>query len=99
MTSFTLHFILSNLFISLSILIILGTKYLFRNYLSAQTGYRLWAVLFVLMALPFFPIRLSEITPVFSHAVDSETALSARKTRKVPGSYYHQQILPEQNYS
>lgn len=77
MTSFTLHFILSNLFISLSILIILGTKYLFRNYLSAQTGYRLWAVLFVLMALPFFPIRLSEITPVFSHAVDSEAALLA----------------------
>lgn len=76
MTSFTLHFILCNLFISLSILIVLGIKYLFKNYLSAQTAYRLWVLLFVLMALPFLPIRLSEITSIFFRVTESETALS-----------------------
>ncbi len=75
MTSFTLHFILCNLFISLSILVVLGIKYLFRNYLSAQTGYRLWAVLLMLMALPFLPIRLFEVIPLFFNGADSGTTL------------------------
>lgn len=75
MTSFTLHFILCNLFISLSILMVLGIKYLFKNYLSAQTAYRLWVLLFMLMALPFLPIRLSEITSIFFRGTESGTTL------------------------
>lgn len=58
MTSFGLHFILCNLFIAFSILAVIAIKHLFKNHLSAQAVYRLWSVLFLLMALPFVPVKL-----------------------------------------
>lgn len=63
MTSFTLHFFLCNLFISLSILTVTAIKHMLKTHLSARAIYRLWSVLFVLMALPFIPVRLPGIFP------------------------------------
>ena len=65
MTSFSLHLILCNLFIAFSILAVTAIKHLFKNHLSARAIYRLWSVLFVLMALPFIPVRLPEAHTCF----------------------------------
>lgn len=72
MTSFPIHFILCNLFIALSILAIAAIKNLFRNHLSAGTIYHLWSVLFILMALPFLPMRFPEISHIFSWVLHPE---------------------------
>lgn len=61
MTSFGLHFIMCNLFIAFSILAVTAIKHLFKNHLSAQAVYRLWSVLFLLMALPFVPVKLPKM--------------------------------------
>ncbi len=73
MTSFSIHFILCNLFIALVILTITAVKYLFKNHLSARTVYRLWSVLFILMALPFLPVRLPGLSQIFFQIWPSET--------------------------
>lgn len=83
MISFSLHLILCNLFIALSILAVTAIKHLFKNHLSARAIYRLWSVLFVLMALPFIPVRLPEMlataVPAPSTHMLPETAVQTSK--------------------
>ena len=39
-------------------LVIIGTKKLLKKYLSAATQYHLWFLLFLLLAVPFFPVQI-----------------------------------------
>lgn len=61
MVDFVVYFFICNLFISGMIGILLAAKKAFRTTLSSRMQYHLWFVLFVLLALPFIPIRIFNI--------------------------------------
>lgn len=59
MADFAVYFFICNIFISGMICILFTAKKAFRTKLSGQMQYHLGFVLFVLLALPFIPIRIS----------------------------------------
>ena len=61
MVDFVVYFFICNLFISGMIGILLTAKKTFRTTLPSRMQYHLWFVLFVLLALPFIPIRIFNI--------------------------------------
>jgi len=61
MVDFVVYFFICNLFISGMIGILLTAKKTFKTTLSSRMQYHLWFVLFVLLALPFIPIRIFNI--------------------------------------
>ncbi len=54
MSNWIIHFLISNIFICIFTLVIIGTKKLLKKYLSATTQYHLCFLLFLLLAVPFF---------------------------------------------
>ena len=58
MSNWIIHFLISNIFICIFTLVIIGTKKLLKKYLSAATQYHLWFLLFLLLAVPFFPVQI-----------------------------------------
>ena len=58
MSNWIIHFLISNIFICIFTLVIIGTKKLLKKYLSATTQYHLWFLLFLLLAVPFFPVQI-----------------------------------------
>lgn len=66
MSGFMLRFLISNLFISGIIGILLLMKWLFRSILSPRMQYRLWFLLLGLLAVPFIPLRPIEPLQLFS---------------------------------
>ena len=58
MSDWSIHFLISNIFICIFTLVIIGTKKLLKKYLSAATQYHLWFLLFLLLAVPFFPVQI-----------------------------------------
>lgn len=57
MDNFMLHFMVSNLFIGISIGILLVVRHFFRHSLTGRTRYCLWFLLLGLLAVPFVPAR------------------------------------------
>lgn len=66
MSGFMLRFLISNLFISGIIGILLFMKWLLRSILSPRMQYRLWFLFLGLLAVPFIPYRLPGLPQVFS---------------------------------
>ena len=58
MSDWSIHFLISNIFICFFTLVIIGTKKLLKKYLSAATQYHLCFLLFLLLAVPFFPVQI-----------------------------------------
>ena len=58
MSDWSIHFLISNIFICIFTLVIIGTKKLLKKYLSATTQYHLCFLLFLLLAVPFFPVQI-----------------------------------------
>ena len=58
MSNWSIHFLISNILICIFTLVIIGTKKLLKKYLSAATQYHLWFLLFLLLAVPFFPVQI-----------------------------------------
>ena len=58
MSDWSIHFLISNILICIFTLVIVGTKKLLKKYLSAATQYHLWFLLFLLLAVPFFPVQI-----------------------------------------
>lgn len=58
MSNWIIHFLISNIFICIFTLVIIGTKKLLKKYLSAATQYHLCFLLFLLLAVPFFPVQI-----------------------------------------
>ena len=58
MSDWSIHFLISNIFICIFTLVIIGTKKLLKKYLSSATQYHLWFLLFLLLAVPFFPVQI-----------------------------------------
>lgn len=63
MVNFVVYFFICNLFISGMIGILLITKKAFKTTLSSRMQYHLGFMIFVLLALPFIPIRIFNIFP------------------------------------
>lgn len=57
MSNWIIHFLISNIFICIFTLVIIGTK-TSEKYLSATTQYHLCFLLFLLLAVPFFPVQI-----------------------------------------
>ena len=51
MSNWIIHFLISNIFICIFTLVIIGTKKLLKKYLSATTQYHLCFLLFLLLAV------------------------------------------------
>ena len=66
MADFMIRFVICNVFISGIIGILLLTKRLFQNILSARMQYDLWFLLLGLLAVPFIPFRLIGLPQIFS---------------------------------
>ncbi|MCI8408902.1 MAG: BlaR1 family beta-lactam sensor/signal transducer [Lachnospiraceae bacterium] len=66
MTGFVVHFLICNLFISFIVIILLITKRIFKNSLSARIQYNLWFLFLGLLAVPFIPLRLISVSQIFS---------------------------------
>ena len=66
MTDFIIHFLISNLFISGIIGLLMAVKHLFRNSLSGRMQYHLWFLLLGLLAVPFIPLRSVRFSRIFS---------------------------------
>ena len=58
MSNWIIHFLISNIFICIFTLVIIGTKKILKKYLSATTQYHLCFLLFLLLAVPFFPVQI-----------------------------------------
>ena len=58
MSNWIIHFLINNIFICIFTLVIIGTKKLLKKYLSAATQYHLCFLLFLLLAVPFFPVQI-----------------------------------------
>ena len=58
MSDWSIHFLITNLFLCIFTLVIIGTKKLLKKYLSAAAQYHLWFLLFLLLAVPFFPVQI-----------------------------------------
>ena len=58
MSNWIIHFFISNIFICIFTLVIIGTKKLLKKYLSAATQYHLCFLLFLLLDVPFFPVQI-----------------------------------------
>lgn len=57
MVQFSIHFLFSNILISILIAVIILVKKMFRNILSASSQYRIWFLLLAVLAVPFLPVR------------------------------------------
>ena len=66
MTDFIIHFLISNLFISGIIGLLMAVKHLFRNSLSGRMQYHLWFLLLGLLTVPFIPLRSVRFSRIFS---------------------------------
>lgn len=66
MTGFIIRFLICNIAVSgiTGLLVIL--KKLFKNTLSCRMQYNLWFILLGLLAVPFIPLRLTEVSLIFS---------------------------------
>lgn len=73
MVNFVVYFFICNLFISGMIGILLITKKAFKTTLSSRMQYHLGFMLFVLLALPFIPIRIFNIFPWLNTLTDTHT--------------------------
>ena len=72
MSNWIIHFLISNIFICIFTLVIIGTKKLLKKYLSAATQYHLCFLLFLLLAVPFFPVQIHG-SQLFSSELTSNT--------------------------
>ena len=61
-----LHFLTSNLFISVIILFLFAAKRLLKTILTSQAQYQLWFPLLGLLAVPFLPAHFLETLQIFS---------------------------------
>lgn len=66
LTNFMLHFLTSNLFISVIILFLFAAKRLLKTILTSQAQYQLWFPLLGLLAVPFLPAHFLETLQIFS---------------------------------
>lgn len=66
MTDFIIHFLICNLFIGVSIILLFGLKRLFRNTLTGRTQYNLWLLLLALLAVPFLPVSSGQLAAFFA---------------------------------
>lgn len=58
MQTFGIQFLICNIFIAFLIGIITISKRIFRKHLSERIQYNLWIILFILLVIPFLPVRL-----------------------------------------
>ncbi|MEE1031495.1 MAG: BlaR1 family beta-lactam sensor/signal transducer, partial [Ruminococcus sp.] len=65
MANFMIRFLVSNIFISGIIGILLLFKRIFKNSLSSRMQYNLWFLLLGLLAVPFIPFRFIGLTQTF----------------------------------
>lgn len=71
MLSFIIHFLLSNVILTIALTGLIGFKYLMRRHLSARIQYNLWFPMLALFAVPFVPVELPDSNPLlswFTHA-------------------------------
>ena len=66
MNAFMIQFLISNVFISMIIGILLAAKRLFKNSLSSRMQYNLWYPLLALLAVPFIPAGPDRFLRIFS---------------------------------
>lgn len=66
LTSFTIHFLLTNLVIALLILTTIGIKRVFKKHLSPRVQYTLWIPVLVSMSFPFLPLKNLGSNPLSS---------------------------------
>ena len=64
--SFGIRFVICNVLIIFFIGIIIAFKRLFKKYLSERIQYNIWFLLFVLLAVPFLPIRPINLMDILS---------------------------------
>ncbi|MDE7267382.1 MAG: BlaR1 family beta-lactam sensor/signal transducer [Lachnospiraceae bacterium] len=79
MISFSIHFLLCNLLISIMIVIILLVKKMLRKHLSGCTQYRIWFLLPIILSLPFLSIRPTGLLQIM-HWLHSMQAIILPKT-------------------
>jgi len=62
-----IRFFICNLCISIIIGIFLAAKRIFKNTLSSRMQYNLWFILLGMLAVPFMPVRLTEMTGIWGN--------------------------------
>ncbi len=70
MSDFMIRFLICNVLIGVLIGMLLVCKRLFGQKLTGQMQYCLWFPLLSLLAVPFIPIRQSQLSPIFSWLPD-----------------------------
>lgn len=66
MSTFIIHFLMCNIYISAIVIILSVTKRLFKNIFSSRMQYNLWFILLGLLVIPFLPIKSLELSQIFS---------------------------------
>ncbi|PXV90229.1 bla regulator protein BlaR1 [Lachnotalea glycerini] len=66
MENFAIRFLISNLFVSIIIGILLSAKLIFKKNLSNRMQYNLWFVFLTILVVPFLPIRLVGFLQILS---------------------------------
>ena len=64
--NFAIRFLISNLFVSIIIGILLSAKLIFKKNLSNRMQYNLWFVFLTILVVPFLPIRLVGFLQILS---------------------------------
>lgn len=77
MADFMIRFLLSNIFISVIIGILLFAKHLLKNNLTNRMQYNLWFLLLGLLAVPFIPVHLIQFLQIFSWFGNLKSAASS----------------------
>lgn len=81
MAEFMIRFLISNIFISIIIGILLLAKHLLKNNLTNRMHYNLWFLLLGLLVVPFIPVHPIRVLQIFSWFGNlKSTALSSTET-------------------
>lgn len=97
MTDCFVHSLICNIFISAIIGVIIFAKRLCKNILSSRMQYNLWILLFVLLAVPFLPLRSIGFSGMFSW-LDGFDVLSAINTVNTVGTTTTQNLSNPMNW-
>lgn len=65
MLSFGIRFFICNIFIAIIISIFLAVKKILKKYLTERVQYNLWFLLLTLLAMPFSPVYIPDVTHFF----------------------------------
>lgn len=71
MLTFITQFYICNIYIAIFIIVLFVLKFIFKNFLSPRTQYKLWFILFFLLTVPFLPTQVHSPTSLLCAMLDA----------------------------